>query len=152
MIAHLGIPRDCAHNFAIHAAADVPDVFAHDAAGHDDRDARDGGFDAFNVGVGQAVLEDETLAASIGDLLFFGRLDAAEDDVLAAEVFDLFLRFKARPFANGEHGDDRADAEHNAENREQRTQLVQPEALDHQSHHAIEPGQVKTNTPGDERG
>ena len=129
------------HDLAVNAAADVPDIFAHDAARHDDGDARDGGFDAFNVGVGQAVLQDVALAAFVGDFLFFGRLDAAEDDVLAAEVLDLFLRFKARAFANGEHGDDRADAEHDAEHGEQRTELVQPEALDTQPHDAFEPEQ-----------
>src|SRR5439155_19413054 len=82
-------------------------------------------------------------------VLFFGRLNAAEDDVLDAEFLDLFLRFKARAFANGEHGDDRADAEHDAEHGEQRTELVQPEALDTQPHDAFEPEQGR---PADHAG
>src|SRR6185503_14277561 len=107
----------------------------------DDGDARDGGLDAFDVGVGQAVLQDVALAAFVGDLLFLGRLDAAEDDVLAAQILDYFLRFVAGAFADGEHGNDRADAEHNAEHGEHGTQLVQPEALDAKPYHALEPEQ-----------
>src|SRR5205823_30831 len=83
MVAHLGIPGDGAHDLAVDAAADVPDIFAHNAARHDDGDAGDGGADAFDVGVGEAVLQDEALAAFFGDLLFLWRFDAAEDDVLA---------------------------------------------------------------------
>ena len=152
MIAHLRVPGNCPHNFTIDPAADVPDVFAHDAAGDDDADAGDGGANAVDIGVGQAVLKDVALAAFIGDLLFLGGFDAAEDDVLAAEVFDVFLGLEAGAFADGQHGDDRADAEHNAKHGQHGTQLVQPEALDPQPHDAFEPGQGTSAGHADGRG
>ncbi len=139
VVAHLRIPRHGAHDVAIHPAADVPDIITHDAARHQDGDARDGGPDALNVLVGQAVLQNIALAALFRDLLFFRRLDAAENDVLAAQVLDLLLRLEAGPLANRQHGDHRTDAEHDSQDRQQRTQPVQPKALDSQPKGAAQP-------------
>jgi hypothetical protein len=145
LVAHGGEPRDRGQHIAVHAPADVPRVLAHDALGHEDGDARDGELDAANVGVGEAVFEDITLAALVGDLLFLRGFDALEDDVLAAEVLDLFLSLVAGAFADGEHGDDGADAEDNAQNREERAQPVQPEASHAEAHG---PAQAREREPG----
>src|SRR5256884_3755681 len=134
VIAHLRIPGDGAHDFGVRPPADVPDVFAHDAARDDDGDAGDGGPDALDVEVGQAVLQHVALAAFLRNFLFLRRFDAAENDVLAAEGFDLFLGCVTRAFANREHRDDGADAKHDAQRGEERAQFVEPKALDAQAH------------------
>src|SRR2546425_1310035 len=122
MVAHLRVPGDGPHDLTIDPAADVPDVLAHDAAGHDDGHAWNGGLDALDVGVSEAVLQNVALAAFVGNFLFLGWFDAAEDDVLAAEVFDQFLRFEACAFANRQHRDDRTDAEDDPEHGEEGTE------------------------------
>src|SRR6266404_8609902 len=116
MISHLWIPRDRADDLAIHTAADVPNIIADIASWQNDRNARDGLADTVDVLVTQTVLEHVILTAFIGDLLLFGRFDAANDNVLTAEVLDLFLGFEAGTFTDGQHGDHRTDAENNAEN------------------------------------
>ena len=140
LVAHGGIPRNRADDFTIHAAADVPDIVADVARGQDDRDPGNGGGDAFRIGVGDTVLQHITLAALRG-FLFVGRFDAANDDVLAAKTFDLFLCFVTGTFADGEHGDHRAHAKHNAQHGEQRAQAMQPEAADAHSHRPLKPRQ-----------
>src|SRR6185437_11183514 len=112
VVAHLRIPRDGPHDFGVDAPADVPDVFAHDSARHNDGDAGNRGFNPLDVGVSEAVLEHVALAALVRNFLFFRWFDAAKNDVLAAEIFDRFLSFVARAFADRQHGDDGADAEH----------------------------------------
>src|SRR5260221_11962466 len=129
MIAHLRVPGNGAHDLAVDPAADVPHVFAHDADGHNDRDAGNGGTDALDIEIREPVLDNVALIALVGYLLFLGRLDAAQDDVLAAEVFDLFLGFVTGALADREHGNDGADAEHDAEHGQHRAQFVKPQAL-----------------------
>ena len=138
VVAHGGIPRNGADNFAIHTVADVPDVVADVARRQDDGDTGDGFADALRIVVGDAVLQHITLAALIGNILIVGRFAAPDDDVLAAQTFDLFLRLVAGAFADGEHGDNRAHAKHNAQHGEQRAQAMQPEAADAQSHRPLE--------------
>ena len=147
MVAHFGIPGDGADDFAIDAAADVPNVIANVAGGQDDGDAGDGGADAPDIGVSNAVLEDVALIAFVGDFFFFGRFDAAKDDVLTAKVFDLFLGFEAGAFANGQHGDDRTDAEDDAEDGQQGAEAMEPETPDAEADGALEAGEGEAAGP-----
>jgi len=63
VVAHLRIPRHGADDIGIHPAADVPDILMHDTARDQDADAGDGGPDAPDVGVRQAVLQHVALTA-----------------------------------------------------------------------------------------
>src|SRR5439155_10945174 len=76
----------------------------------------------------------------LSNFLFFRRLQAAQDDILAAEVFDQLLRLEAGAFANRQHRDDRTDAKHDAQHRQQRAQPVQPQALVRQPKRAAQAG------------
>ena len=143
VITHFRVPRHSAVDLAIHATADVPDVVTNDATGNDDADAGNGGLNPFQVGVRQAILDDETGKPLLRDFLVFRRLDAAEDDVLAAKFANLFLRLIAGSFANGEHGNHGTDAEHNAEHRQQRPQPVHPEAFQAEPHGALQAGNAQ---------
>src|ERR1017187_5263099 len=110
MIAHLRIPGHRAAYFRIHPAADVPDIIADDARRQDHRRARDGVMDAADILVGDAVGQDGSLASLFRPLLSLARLDAGQNDVLAAQALVLLLRIVARAFAHGEHGDERTKA------------------------------------------
>jgi hypothetical protein len=77
-------------------------------------------------------LQHIALAALFGDFLLFRRFDAAQDDVLAAEVLDLLLRLEAGSLANRQHGNDRTNAEDDAQHGQQRSQPVQLKAFDGQ--------------------
>ena len=57
-------------------------------------------------------------------------LYAADDDVLAAKLLDGLLGFVGGAFADGEHGDDRADAEDDPEHGQAGPELMQQEAFD----------------------
>ena len=79
--------------------------------------------------MGQAVFRDEAALAAAALGIGVRRLHALHDDVLAAELADLFLRLVARPLADAEHGDDGGDAEDDPQRREHGAQLVQPQAF-----------------------
>src|SRR5262245_44776969 len=107
MISHLGVPVNRSGYAAIHSPADVPHVVAHDAARNDNRNAWNCGPNSSYVRVSQAILEDiVSLASFVGYFLFFWRLYASNNHFLAAKILDLFLGFKARTFANCQHGND----------------------------------------------
>ena len=72
-----------------------------------------------------------------GGLLSFRRLDASQDNVVAAEALDLLLGLVAGPFADREHGDDRAYPENNAEHGQQAAEPVVPQALESQLNHTL---------------
>ena len=102
-------------------------VAAHHARGHGAGDAGDGLADARLVVVQEAV--DRKAGGGLGGgarSLLGGRLHGVDHDVLAPEALDGFERLVARAFADGEHGDDRTDAEDHAEHREERARLVAP--------------------------
>ena len=60
VISHLRIPGNGAHDFAIHSPGAVPGIFADDAGRYHEGNAGNGGTNAAQVGIGQAVLQDET--------------------------------------------------------------------------------------------
>lgn len=123
---HFRVPWYSAKNVAIDAAGDSPDIVAHDAGGYDDGHAGDCGADALNVGIGESVFDGE---AAIGcGLLFFGRFDAAQDDVAASQASNLFLGFTACPLPHRQHGNDRGNAEDDAEDGKQGSEPMHPEA------------------------
>src|SRR6266704_3950726 len=103
LIAKFGIPGDSTDDIAIHPPADVPHVIANVARRQNHRDARNRCANALYVSVSDSVLQYIALTAFIRDLLFFGRFDAANDNILAAKVFYMFLSFVARAFSNGQH-------------------------------------------------
>ena len=53
-----------------------------------------------------------------------------DEDIVAAELADLRHRLLAGALADAEHRHDAADAEHDAEHRQHRPQLVQQQVLD----------------------
>src|SRR5215510_3190039 len=63
MVPHLGIPGHRADNFAVHAAADVPDVIPDVTSRQHDGDSRNRGPDALYVRISDAVLENVTLVS-----------------------------------------------------------------------------------------
>ena len=117
MIAHGRKPRNSAQNLAIHALGNVPNEIANNATGNNDTDARDGGLNCFNVRVLQTVLEHVTLPA-VGNFLFFRRFDAAQDDILAAQILDLLLGLVAGALANSQHCDHGTNAKDYAKRRQ----------------------------------
>ena len=72
------------------------------------------------------------LALRLLDVL--DRLHALEDDVGGPQLGDLPLRLEARPLGDGQHRDDRRDAEDQAQDREEGPHLVQREVADRQRH------------------
>lgn len=62
-------------------------------------------------------------------LIVLGRLDAVDDDVLAAESLDAFLGLVGSAFSDSKHGDDRADPEDDAEHGETGAELVEEETF-----------------------
>ena len=98
----------------------------------DRRDRRD---DPVEVVVGQAVGEDEVVVVAALRLLdLLDRLDAPEDDVGGPQLGDLPLRLEAGPLGDGQHRDDRRDAEDQAQDRQEGPHLVQREVADRQRH------------------
>lgn len=105
------------------------DVFANDAQGNNPLNPRNGVLNSSDVLVGDAVFDGEGFAAGVL-LVVLGWLDAVDDDVLAAEALDAFLRFEGSAFSDREHRDDGANPEDDPQHGEARAQLVQQEALD----------------------
>src|SRR6185312_1215616 len=93
--------------------------------------------------VSEAVLQNVTLAVPVGNLLVIRRLDAVDDDVLTAEIFDLLLRLVTRAFADGQHRDDRANAKDNSQRRQQRAQAMQPQASHTEANRAFQAGKIE---------
>src|ERR1041384_1997873 len=106
MISHFRIPGNSAIDFAIHSAADVPNIIPHDAARNDHSYTWNRGADSLNIGVSQTILQDVTLVRALSYFLLFGRFNAAQNDILTAQIFNLFLRFETCSFTNCEHRND----------------------------------------------
>ena len=85
--------------------------------------------------IGQAVVGDERPRRR---RRIVRRLDAADDDVGRALPLDLVEGVLHRALAEGHQRDDRRDADDDAEDRQERAQLVQPQAAERQQGVATE--------------
>ena len=94
--------------------------------------------EAVVVVVGQAIDGDHGAALRRG---IVGRLDAADDDVGGALAGDVVEGVLHAAFAEGHQRDDRQRADDDAEHRQDRAQLVQPQAA--QGQHEAAPALVR---------
>ena len=93
--------------------SEIANIFAYLTLRHQHGNGWNRGGDAFRIVVGQAILENP-LALLAGGILLLRRLDRPDNDVRAAQLLDLFLCLIAGALANGQHRDDRTDAEDHA--------------------------------------
>src|SRR5439155_18336963 len=128
--------------------ADVPNVIPDVARRQHNCDSGDRGADALYVRVSDTILEDEALVGLFRNLLFVRRLDAAQNDILAAEIFYLFLGFEAGPFADGQHRDHRANTEDYTQDREQGTKAMHPKAANAKTEAAPQAGKGERGQRG----
>lgn len=129
--SHLGIKRKRADDLAGDFSALKADIFADDAHGQNPGNAGNGAEQASRIVVSKAVLYLETAPAARALLAgLFGRLEAANQDVIAAQPLDGLLRFVGRPFADRQHGNDRANAKNDAKHGQRRAQFMQLEAFE----------------------
>jgi len=136
---HIHVRRQRADHLARDFVAIEAHILADDAHGQDAVDARDGGLEPGAILIGEAIGQLHAARAAASLLAgLVGRLETAQQDVVAAKILDGLLGFVRGPFPDRKHGDDRADAENDAKHRQGRAQFVEHQALDAQAHGAYE--------------
>ena len=85
-------------------------------------------FQTLHVRIQQAI--DTDTRPHVGLAAFLRRLLCRHDDIAATELADLLQSNFARAFTDGQHRDNTADTEHEAQHRQKRPQLVKHQVLD----------------------
>ena len=127
-VVHLQILRRAADERTSVDLVEIAGLLANLAHRHGLQQRGHVGHDAVVVVAQQAVGDDEAAAArDVG-----GRLDAADDDVVGAQILDLLLGLVADALAHGHQPDDGRHADENAQHGQAGAQLVQQQALESQ--------------------
>ena len=127
-----------AHHPGLELTIEVAHVLAELPDRRHRHHGRNGVFDTSHVREGQAVTVQTLVPV---ELVFLGRLDAADDDVGCPQLLDLLDGFVTGGLADGQHGDHRAHPQHDPQYREGGTKLVSRQAQQAGTRRMIEPVQ-----------